>query len=138
MDKFEELEQKMFDNNILLLENDFSKTSFKAVIIKQNNTYGIFVDNSLKSVDKIYYIEHELGHYYTSSFYTFDTSTKKVSRQEIKAINYVCKNMLPLDQIKELFIKGYQIYEIAEVLNLSELSIKDAIDYMYRKKIISY
>lgn len=136
MTELEALEQYLYDNNISYFEKDLSDASFKSIIIKVFEKIGIFVNKDLLTLDKIHFIRHELAHYNTSSFYGFNTSNKRINKQETKAINYMCKNYLPLDQIKELFCKEYETYEIAEILNISELSVNDAIKYMYRKGIL--
>lgn len=136
MDKIEQLEQEMYDNNIKFSLEDFSLNSFSAAIIRQAGQCGIFIDKNLNNNDKIHYIEHELAHYHTSSFYNFKSTSTRVTKQEQKATDFVCKNYLPLEKIKELYCKGFEVYEISELLNISELSIKDAIKYLYRKEMI--
>ncbi len=136
MTELEELEQYLCNNKIDYFEKDLSETSFESVIIKAFEKVGIFVNKELPTNEKIHYIKHELAHYNTSSFYTFRSTNKKIDKQETKAINYMCKNYLPLDKIKELFCMEYEPYEIAEILNISELSVNDVIKYMYRKGIL--
>lgn len=136
MTELEELEQYLCNNKIDYFEKDLSETSFESVIIKAFEKVGIFVNKELPTNEKIHYIKHELSHYNTSSFYTFRSTNKKIDKQETKAINYMCKNYLPLYKIKELFCMEYEPYEIAEILNISELSVNDAIKYMYRKGIL--
>ena len=136
MTELEELEQYLFDNNIKYYEKDLVDASFESVIIKAFENIGIFVNKELPTLDKVHFIKHELAHYNTSSFYNFESTSKRINKQETRAINYMCKNFLPLDKIKELFCKEYEPYEIADILNISQLSVEDAIRYMYQKEIL--
>ena len=73
---------------------------------------------------------HELAHNITGGFYNRESSQLERKRAENKAEIYTIKRLLPLDDLKEAFGKGYtEPWELAEYLQLTDEFVAEALKY---------
>ena len=128
MDKYEELLQEAADCGVNVIENyDLSSTHFK----------GIYCDGTVALDNRIYttlerkcVLAEELGHHYTAVGDITDLSSASNRKQELHG------RILAYDRIIGLcgIVRCYQSYcrnryEMAELLDVTEDFLQEALDY---------
>lgn len=102
------------------------------------NSY-IFMDYSKidSDIDEKCILAEELGHYYYSSYYTFNSSQNEIERAEYKANKWKCTALVTKNALKEALMKGCNtFYEIAEELSVNEETAKFAYNYYKENGLI--
>lgn len=75
-------------------------------------------------------LAEELGHYYYDAYYTLSSSKSEIERQEYKANKWKSLACVPLNSILSCFKRGiYNLFDIAEELNVEPNMVKFAYDY---------
>lgn len=108
------------------------KMKNKAIIgcLDNNYTIGINYSNIDNSSEEKTILAEELGHYYTSSLYTNNSSLETISKKEFKAQKWAFQVLAPYKKIKELYEEGYRYtYEFAEELGITEDLLDKAYSY---------
>lgn len=77
-------------------------------------------------------IGHELGHCIYGGFYSRSTPFDLAEKHEVRADRWYIRNAIPRDVLFELLRKGYNTWEIAEILNTTEKYV--AMAYYYYKE----
>lgn len=77
-------------------------------------------------------IGHELGHCIYGGFYSRSTPFDLAEKHEVRADRWYIRNAIPRDVLFELLRKGYNTWEIAEMLNTTEKYVSMA--YYYYKE----
>lgn len=103
-----------------------------AATIEINKRYAVFVDpdcfSSIKEMKEA--IAHEIGHCATGCTHKVSSPLDLVEKHEYKADRWAIERYLPFASINSAVRKGYtEIWELADYLNVSEVSIRKAIRY---------
>ncbi|BFH14549.1 hypothetical protein J6TS7_44440 [Paenibacillus dendritiformis] len=87
-----------------------------------------------RTSEKTCILAEELGHYHTSAGNILDQSDICNRKQELRARDWACRRLVPLDKVIEAFEAGARNrYELAEHLDVTEDFIEMALNY-YRRK----
>lgn len=128
MGKIEKIYKIIEKENIKLEILDSLPNHIEGMYLRDDDSYPIIVINK-KIVDDRkrlnIVLAEELGHHFTSigdSSVMFNSYSQriKLSRGENKALRWATEFLLPLDEIKEAFIR-YEKYGIEEVLDKLEV-----------------
>lgn len=120
-------------NGLLKIANDegiridlFPMSKNKSVSIPKAialNPNKIETNRELKVI-----LGHELGHHKRNAFYTVKSSLEARGWQEERATRWAVNTLLPVDEIKEAFKKGYtETWQLAEYFDVTEDFVKDAV-----------
>lgn len=87
-----------------------------------------------RTTEKTCILAEELGHYYTSAGNILDQSDIRNRKQELRARDWACQRLVPLDKFIEAYEAGIRNrYELAECLDVTEDFIEMTLNY-YRRK----
>lgn len=78
------------------------------------------------------YLGHELGHCLYGGFYNAAASRDTVMRHEVRADKWYIENAIPKSELFPLLEKGYNTWEIAEIMETTEEYIQKACSYYER------
>ena len=77
-------------------------------------------------------LAHEVGHCMTNTFYTEATPGVTRSRCETRATKWAVKHLIEEAKLRAALAQGYQLWEIAELFEVDELTIEQAVNlYFY-------
>lgn len=126
---YEEMKAKYHDLNIV--EMDLSGVKgLKGLCINQD----IAIEKNLGQVEKSCVLAEELGHYFTSYGNILNQNDIANQKQEYRARLYGYNMKIGLTGIISAYNSGCRnLYEMAELLDVTEEYLKDAIE-CYRKK----
>ena len=135
MNKYEELENEAFQNNVEIIEYPFNSERIKGLycdrIVALSNTLDT-------SQEKACVRAEELGHYYTSSGDILNLSDVQNRKQEVRARAWAYDRQIGLAGIIECFKAGCQtLVEMAEYLEVTEDFLMEALE-RYRQKYGEY
>jgi Zn-dependent peptidase ImmA (M78 family) len=137
MTKLEELEQKIYDAEIEIIETD--KINDKSAILKdfKGEYPTVIVVNKKKIENKQDYVvqlSHELGHYNTAGYYHPFMLKSYKRKTEYNANVDSVKRLIPIKKLRKLLQCGYlSRFEIAEEFCVPEYFIDEAI-HIYKRK----
>lgn len=99
--------------------------------IQAGNTGIIGMDNSkqMTLAEEQSRVGHELGHCLYGGFYTRATPFDIAERHEVRADKWYILNAIPKEELFSLLRKGYDAWEIAEILNTTEKYVIRAYYY---------
>lgn len=128
---YERLEQKTFENKILLL------TSYLPNGIKGN--YFANTDYQLKTItinkclkttcEKCTVLAEELGHYYTTNKDLFSVSKTIQDKYEHHALQWAVNELVPLNRLVEAWSTGIRTpWDLAEYLDVTEGFLHNALN----------
>lgn len=103
------------------LEIKFTPLKYhNALIIKEEDKIILIVNSQVNSEKEITLILlHELGHYFTGSFYTLETTFLNKLKCEARANTWVLKQVMPIEEIKKCLNKGMtEVWELAEYFDV--------------------
>ncbi|MFR8116859.1 MAG: ImmA/IrrE family metallo-endopeptidase [Clostridia bacterium] len=115
------------------------KMKNKAIIGQIDKRYYIGlnyseIDNSREEKE---ILAEELGHYYYDAFYDIHSSISTIKQKEYRANKWKCTVLVSINDLKEASQKGlYNLYEIAEYLDLSTEIVQFAYDYYKENQYI--
>ena len=132
MTKLEEVEQKIADNGISVIE--ITELNTKSVIIEDENFFIGINGNLIKDkTDKTIALSHELGHYNTGGLSLVKLPFVNKSKLERLANLNSVRHLLPAAEILEAVHKGRcAVGEIAEEVGLPDEYVDMAIR-LYRQ-----
>lgn len=82
-------------------------------------------------------LAHELGHFYTAAFYNPSTPLQTKGICESKANAWAVQQICPLANLKASIQAGNRTYwEIAEALGVTESTVRTALSYYQRKRML--
>lgn len=122
----------------------------KGIRILENNCIGklkgLCVDNMITinsdldtDSEKICILAEELGHYYTSYGNILDQSKAENRKQERRARAWAYEKLVSLSNLINAYKQGVKNrYELADFLGVSEIFIKEAIQYYKEKHGLYY
>ena len=119
-------------NNIALIDYPFK--DLKACSIENNNKYYIGINEKLfdtlaqRNTAKA----HELGHCMTGALYCAASPLFTQEKCEYKANRWAIRKFVPKQTLIDYFKKGYQIWEIAEEMELTEEFLWQAYYHYFR------
>ena len=107
-------------NNIAVIDFPFEK--IKACSIENNGRYFIGINE--KSFDNMAQRNtakaHELGHCMTGALYCESSPLFTQEKCEYRANRWAIRKLVPKRTLVDYFKKGYQMWEIAEDMDLTE------------------
>ena len=126
----EYIEDLIDREKISLIDTYLEDTSGAYVNYEKLNVI-LYDSSKLKSsIDKKETLAEELGHYYYSATYKFDSSLELISRQEYRASKWRCTSLVTKNNLKQALQKGCNtFYEIAEELSVSPKTVEFAYNY---------
>lgn len=73
-------------------------------------------------------LAHELGHHIKNAFYNISSTLETRERQEERATRWAAQELVPADELKAAFDKGYtEIWQLAEYFDVSEDFMRNII-----------
>lgn len=132
---YEEMLEEAYKNGLIVKEVEL-----------QSNALGLIRDNKIainKMIDsqreKNCVLAEELGHYYTSVGDILDLNNISNNQQEIKARGVAYNKLIPLKKIANVYFSELpkNIYELSELLEVTESFLKEALKY-YESKYGKY
>lgn len=141
MDKLDQLYRLAENNGIEIFSNKhYAKKAFS---FKAEGCKVISIDLSKISDTKEeqLVLAEEIGHCVTDSFYNLTndinhTYLQQVQRHENKAHNWALEELVPLDQLCYALLKTHEFYELAEILEISEVVVRQAMTYYRAKNLV--
>ncbi len=134
LEKYEELVEHLYINNIRVHEVDLDATT--AISLKANDKGYIALNKELKNTtEKRFVLEHEYSHFLTDAFYTVDTSRLAVKRRELKANDNMVERMRLVRPVLKALKLGLERWQVADALDIPEYVINHCISYAKRKNI---
>lgn len=112
------------------------KDNSPAMVAKVGDIVGIALNTRyIETVaDEKYALAHELGHYYTGTYYDEKTSLLDRAKMEYWADASMVRRIVPLWRLKKAVREGYrEAWELADYFNLPEHVITRAF-YIYKCK----
>lgn len=102
-----------------------------SISIQSGKTGVIGIDNSkhMTSAEEQSRVGHELGHCLYGGFYTRATPFDIAEQHEVRADRWYILHAIPRDRLFSLLQKGYEVWEIAEILNTTEEYVRQAYYY---------
>lgn len=80
-------------------------------------------------------MQKNYGHYYCNACYPLECTNKTlIDKAEYRAIKWACKTLISKDKLKKLYQKGYNNYEIAEELGVTEELVEKACNYYFNNQ----
>lgn len=122
--------KKIEDNNIKIFP--FGVPDYKAVTIKADNKYGIFMNyDAIKNSNEEFCVAvHEYGHCMTDTVHSPDSDKILIAKHEYKADRKSIIDFLPVEKIYEAFDSGCQtLYEVSCFLDLPEEFVEKALNH---------
>lgn len=90
----------------------------------------IIIDKKMRTSEKLCILAEEIGHHETTVGNIINENDIQNKKQEIKARRYGYKLLVePIDLIYAFNKSAKNKYEIAEILNITESTLEDAIEY---------
>lgn len=80
------------------------------------------------------HLGHELGHCLYGGFYSEKTARDTIMRHEVRADKWYIENAIPRAELQKLLAKGYDAWEIAEIMGTTEAYIQKACVYYESKE----
>lgn len=130
--------EKMAEKEKILVTNG-QMQNVKARIIECYG-YNIIMDYSKISTytEEKCLLAEELGHYYYSSLYTFNSSQTEIEQNEYKAMKWKSLTCVPIQAIIDCFKKGICNYwEIAEELQVEPQMVQFAYKYYVDNRLLN-
>lgn len=132
MDKLQMLYDEIEKNKIEVIEAKLPTKKLKGLYSDDI----IFIDNSIKhKADINCVLAEELGHHYTTSGNILQCDTLNSQKQEQKARDWAINRLISLDDliIAVAVKKATDMAELAEILEVTEDFLLNAIEYYQRK-----
>lgn len=107
-------------------------TKSVAVPLKNKGVIGLDSTSSMTRGEEQARLGHELGHCLYGGFYTRYTPYDNAERHEAKADKWYILHAIPQDTLFGLLRRGYDAWEIAEMLDTTEEYVRRA--YYYYKE----
>ncbi len=100
------------------------------------NDYFIFLDaGSLHSLQQMSSVAaHEIGHVATGALHKVTSPLELVGKNEYKAQRWTTERFVPYEKLKESLRQGAQVWELAEMFELTESDIQWAYDYYKERR----
>ena len=98
----------------------------------------IAIDFGLSEQQETVCLAHELGHCMTGSFYRMSDPDIDRRRAERKADKWAIKKLVPVRELKRALQHGYQMYEIAEQMGVTEEFLRKAWEYYEKTERIRH
>ncbi len=119
-------------NNIAIIEYPFE--SFKACSLENNDKYyiGINKKSFLNEAEINTAKAHELGHCMTGALYCEHSPLFTQEKCEYRANRWAIRKLVPKSLLIDYFKKGYQMWEIAEEIDLTEEFLWQAYYHYFR------
>lgn len=138
LNKYEILEQEIYDNNISLYE--YPLNQIDAFCTKVDTKDYICVNNTkdYSKLEKYWIIEHELEHVKTRSYYTVNSSRQVLLRKERKANDSLIEKFNLASSTFELLAQGLEKWEICELLEITQELYEHIVNYIKRKMKCTY
>lgn len=127
MTKLEELEQRAYETDIVLLNRYISKEA-KALSIKEEPLQVIILDKEkfTSDAEETCTLAEEIAHFETDSFYHFQedynnpVNKQNIAKAEERAKRHAIRDVLPCEDIQRALDKGYtEQYELADFLGVT-------------------
>ena len=123
--------------------DDFYIAGQKGMCVKYNGKYRIVLKSKLIECDqeRKLVLAHELGHCETDMFYYIQDLQNPLYNQNIlKAEKQAAKKsyefLVPVDDLKRALKRTKDVYELAEIFDVTEIIIKNAVAYYKRKGLL--
>jgi hypothetical protein len=119
-------------NNIAMIDYPFK--DLKACSVESGNKYYIGINEKLfetragRNTAKV----HELGHCMTGALYCSHSPLFTQEKCEAKANRWAIRKFVPKQTLIDYFKKGYQMWEIAEEMELTEEFLWQAYYHYFR------
>ena len=98
----------------------------------------IALDWDLTETEETVCLAHEMGHCMTGSFYSLSAPDLERVRAERRADKWAIKKLVPVRELERALKQGYQLYEIAERMGVTEEFLRKAVRYYAKTERIWY
>lgn len=135
LNKLEQLEVELEEEEIIVDDLRIAD-QIKSLCIRTQKSKRIAVDYSKveSKAELLHLLAHEHEHLKRpETMYQFDECVYAQKRKERIVENEVIKRLVPYNELRELSAKGYNNYEIAQELEVTEELIRKAIEYYMMK-----
>lgn len=113
--------------------NNFPLHRIKSLTIYDDCSIGIAIKQGLSAQEERVVLAHELGHYYTGTYYQIFSPFELISRYEYRADACMLPELIPPDELVSCLEDGLELWELAEEFDVPEQTIERVID-IYRRK----
>lgn len=104
----------------------------KSMSLSMNGNCYIGIDKDCIGSEELARTAHELGHCETGAFYNRYSKHNVISKLEYKADKWAVQELVPYDELREAFEKGYtEKWQLAELFGVTEQLIERAV-YIYK------
>lgn len=134
MDRLDALYRDAENDGIFVLTGPLKQE--ESMILDDRGDIAIVL-NSMSICDRIYeryLMAHELGHYYTGTYYKFYSPLQLQAQAEWKADTWMVCDQVPVEDLRDAIHRGYtEPWELADYFGVPEKVILRA-DEIYRAK----
>lgn len=135
MDTLDELYQDAADHQVPVFGCPLGNV--KSIIADMGDgtaAIGLNIQKIENRQETIELFAHELGHYYTGTYYKLYSPLQLRCKMEYKADVWTVERLLPIERLKQAFAENCQeCWELAEYLDCSEQLVARAVQ-IYRQK----
>jgi hypothetical protein len=107
-----------------------------SIIAETGNRVGIGLNYNviLSTIEELYRLAHEVGHYHSGTYYKFTSSLQIRGQMEYRADAWMVNFLIPLADLRQAIDEGYsEVWELAEYFNVPESVVLRAAE-IYRNK----
>ncbi len=113
---------------------DYPQQDTKAVTIRNDSGYGIFIDTShMETIsEELCVLAHEGGHCATGATHAVCSPLDLIEKHEYKADKHASHRLIKPEKLKAAIANGYtEFWQLADFFGVTEDFIRRA-DYIYR------
>lgn len=134
MNSLENLCNIALKEKIDIIESKFY-TDTKARSFRNSNEFYIFLNKAMirSTIEEKEILAEELGHYYTGTYYTLNSSQSFIDWCECKALKWAYSVLVPFKKLQEKILQGLNIFELAEFFELDYEYMQNAISFYTEK-----
>lgn len=128
MKKLEEIYDKVASDNIEVERVHFNKV--KACALQNDYNKVIALGDFESSDEELIALYHEYIHLKYGLMYDENTDKALIDKLEYKVNKHVFNDLIPIKTLEELYKRGNNIYEIAEILEVPLFDVMTA-EFLY-------
>jgi len=137
LDRFEELENEAYALGIQVIDTEMPVPGMDAAFLSLSGEERIFLRRGGTSSERACWIAEELGHHHTGQSQILRYRSVDAWRAEARARRWAHERLLSPDAIRTAAQNTYDIYEIADALDVSVEFLQESIDDFQSKDIWS-
>ncbi len=137
MDRYEALDQEIYDNKITLYEYPLKSIDAFCTKFEKKDYICINKNKSFDKFEKYWIVEHELEHIKNDTYYTAESKKQAILRRERKTNDAIIEKFDLATSTLKLIKEGLDSWEICELLEIPLDLYHHILNYIKRKGLIN-